>query len=112
MFGNIGKIPIIGDLTGSNKNAHLKGNVVLVRKTVLGLDVTSIAGSLLDGIGEFLGRGVTCQLISSTVVDPSEQSTPPFLPPPCLLSSLTCISNEEGKNVVFKKRKKNRKRQN
>ncbi|ONM35740.1 lipoxygenase2 [Zea mays] len=54
MFGNIGKIPIIGDLTGSNKNAHLKGNVVLVRKTVLGLDVTSIAGSLLDGIGEFL----------------------------------------------------------
>ncbi|ONM35743.1 lipoxygenase2, partial [Zea mays] len=71
MFGNIGKIPIIGDLTGSNKNAHLKGNVVLVRKTVLGLDVTSIAGSLLDGIGEFLGRGVTCQLISSTVVDPN-----------------------------------------
>jgi len=83
MFGNIGnKIPIIGDITGSNKNAHLKGNVVLVRKTVLGLDVTSIAGSIIDGVGEFLGRGVTCQLISSTVVDPSEQSTLP----PCRTS--------------------------
>ncbi|ONM35734.1 Linoleate 9S-lipoxygenase 1 [Zea mays] len=71
MFGNIGKIPIIGDLTGSNKNAHLKGNLVLMRKTVLGFDVTSIAGSLMDGLGEFLGRGVTCQLVSSTVVDPN-----------------------------------------
>ena len=82
MFGSLGKIPIIGDITGSNKNAHLKGNVVLVRKTVLGLDVTSIAGSIIDGVGEFLGRGVTCQLISSTVVDPSEQSTLP----PCRTS--------------------------
>ena len=72
MFGNIGKIPVIGDLTGSNKNAHLKGNVVLMRKTVLGFDVTSMASAVIDGVGEFLGRGVTCQLISSTVVDPSE----------------------------------------
>ena len=74
----IGKI--IGDITGSNKHAQLKGNVVLVRKTVLGLDVTSIAGSLLDGVGEFLGRGVTCQLISSTVVDPSEHRQHPPSP--------------------------------
>ena len=72
MFGSLGKIPVIGDLTGSNKNAHLKGNVVLMRKTVLGFDVTSMASAVIDGVGEFLGRGVTCQLISSTVVDPSE----------------------------------------
>ncbi|CAL4953286.1 unnamed protein product [Urochloa decumbens] len=65
MFGGI-----IGGLTG-NKNGRLKGSVVLVRKSVLGLDVTSIAGSVFDNIGEFLGRGVTCQLISSTVVDPN-----------------------------------------
>ncbi|CAL4946184.1 unnamed protein product [Urochloa decumbens] len=67
MFGV--KIPIIDDLTGANKNAHLKGSVVLMRKNVL--DVNSIAGSVFDGISEFLGRGVTCQLISSTVVDPN-----------------------------------------
>ncbi|CAO1942605.1 unnamed protein product [Urochloa humidicola] len=65
MFGGI-----IGGLTG-NKNGHLKGSVVLTRKSVLGLDVTSIAGTVFDNIGEFLGRGVTCQLISSTVVDPN-----------------------------------------
>ncbi|CAO2182073.1 unnamed protein product [Urochloa humidicola] len=65
MFGGI-----IGGLTG-NKNGRLKGSVVLTRKSVLGLDVTSIAGSVFDNISEFLGRGVTCQLISSTVVDPN-----------------------------------------
>ncbi|KAJ1286609.1 hypothetical protein BS78_03G365300 [Paspalum vaginatum] len=68
MFGNV-NIPIISDLTGSNKNARLSGNVVLMRKNVL--DVNSVAGSVVDGISEFLGRGVTCQLISSTVVDPN-----------------------------------------
>jgi linoleate 9S-lipoxygenase len=67
MFGGV-SIPIIGDLSGG-EHGQLKGNVVLMRKNVL--DVTSIAGSLIDGVSEFLGRGVTCQLISSTVVDPS-----------------------------------------
>ncbi|CAO2172364.1 unnamed protein product [Urochloa humidicola] len=65
MFGGI-----IGGLTG-NKNGQLKGSVVLTRKSVLGLDVTSIGSTVIDNIGEFLGRGVTCQLISSTVVDPN-----------------------------------------
>ena len=53
---------MFGKMTGHNKNAHLKlkGNVVLMR---------SIAG----GLGELVGRLVTClQLISSTVADPSE----------------------------------------
>ena len=65
MLGNIGKIPNIRDLTGHNKNVHLKlkGNVVLMR---------SIAGAIKDGLGELVGRHVTCQLISSTLVDASE----------------------------------------
>jgi hypothetical protein len=66
MFGGI-----IGDLTG-HKGARLKGSVVLMRKTVLNLDVTSIGATVLDNVTELLGRGVTCQLISSTVTDPSE----------------------------------------
>jgi linoleate 9S-lipoxygenase len=75
MSGNIGKILNIGNLTGHNKNAHLelKGKVVLMR---------SIASAIKDGLGELVGRHVTCQLISSTVADPSEQSTLPL----CLLS--------------------------
>ncbi|KAM0901410.1 hypothetical protein ACQ4PT_019966 [Festuca glaucescens] len=58
---------IIGDLTGGLKNAHLKGSVVLMRKNVL--DFNDFGATVVDGITEFLGRGVTCQLISSTVVD-------------------------------------------
>ncbi|KAM0869764.1 hypothetical protein ACQ4PT_040464 [Festuca glaucescens] len=58
---------IIGDLTGGLKNAHLKGSVVLMRKNVL--DFNDFGATVVDGIAEFLGRGVTCQLISSTVVD-------------------------------------------
>lgn len=64
MFGGI-----IGDLTG-HKGARLKGCVVLMRKSVLNLDVTSIGGTVLDNVTEFLGRGVTRRLISSTVPTP------------------------------------------
>jgi hypothetical protein len=61
---------IIDDLTGGLKNAHLKGSVVLMRKNVL--DFNDFGATVVDGIAEFLGRGVTCQLISSTVVDHSK----------------------------------------
>lgn len=53
------------------KNARLKGSVVLMRKNVL--DLNDFGATIIDGIGEFLGKGVTCQLISSTLVDPSER---------------------------------------
>jgi hypothetical protein len=61
-----GKIGFIGDRIGRNKNGHLKlkGNVVLTRK--------SIASAVIDGVVELAGHHVTCQLISSTVADPSE----------------------------------------
>ncbi|KQK13307.1 linoleate 9S-lipoxygenase 2 [Brachypodium distachyon] len=65
MFG--GGLNIIGDLTGGLKNAQLKGSVVLMRKNVL--DFNDFGATVVDGITEFLGRGVTCQLISSTFVD-------------------------------------------
>ncbi|KAL6893705.1 hypothetical protein ACP4OV_007803 [Aristida adscensionis] len=58
---------ILGGLTG--KNARLKGTVVLMRKNVL--DLNDIGATVIDGIAEFLGKGVTCQLISSTLVDPN-----------------------------------------
>ncbi|TVU45523.1 hypothetical protein EJB05_05012 [Eragrostis curvula] len=60
---------IIDGLTGANKNARLKGTVVLMRKNVL--DLNDFGATVLDGISEFLGKGVTCQLISSTLVDPN-----------------------------------------
>jgi len=61
---------IIDGLTGENKQARLKGTVVLMRKNVLGLN--DFGATVIDSISEFLGKGVTCQLISSTLVDASE----------------------------------------
>jgi linoleate 9S-lipoxygenase len=69
MFG--GGLNIIGNLTGGGlKNAHLKGSVVLMRKSAL--DFNDFGATVIDSVTEFLGRGVTCQLVSSTEVDPSE----------------------------------------
>jgi len=68
---------IIDGLTGASKNARLKGTVVLMRKNVLGLN--DFGATVIDGITEFLGKGVTCQLISSTLVDPGEQPHHPRL---------------------------------
>ena len=73
MFGGL---DIIGNLTGGGKNAHIKGSVVLMRKNAL--DFNDFGATVMDSITEFLGRGVTCQLISSTVPDPSESR---ILPP-------------------------------
>jgi linoleate 9S-lipoxygenase len=64
---------IIDGLTGANKQARLKGTVVLMRKNVL--DLNDFGAAVIDGISEFLGMGVTCQLISSTLVDASEYRT-------------------------------------
>jgi linoleate 9S-lipoxygenase len=64
---------IIDGLTGANKQARLKGTVVLMRKNVL--DLNDFGAAVIDGISEFLGKGVTCQLISSTLVDASEYRT-------------------------------------
>ncbi|KAF7044263.1 hypothetical protein CFC21_053522 [Triticum aestivum] len=61
---------LIDSLTGANKSARLKGTVVLMRKNVL--DLTDLGATIMDGIGDFLGKGVTCQLISSTLVDHAE----------------------------------------
>ncbi|CAD6206286.1 unnamed protein product [Miscanthus lutarioriparius] len=58
---------IIDGLTGANKQARLKGTVVLMRKNVL--DLNDFGATVIDSISEFLGKGVTCQLISSTLVD-------------------------------------------
>jgi len=66
MFGGL---DIIGNLTGGGKNAHIKGSVVLMRKNAL--DFNDFGATVMDSITEFLGRGVTCQLISSTVPDPN-----------------------------------------
>ncbi|RLM68996.1 hypothetical protein C2845_PM17G07330 [Panicum miliaceum] len=55
---------------GVRKNGRLNGSMVLMLKRVLDSKVST--RGLLDGMRHFLGFGVTCQLISSTVVDPTK----------------------------------------
>jgi hypothetical protein len=62
---------LIDNLTGANKNGRLKGTVVLMRKNVL--DLNDFGAAILDGLTEFLGKGITCQLVSSTAVDNSKR---------------------------------------
>uniref|UniRef100_A0A0A9E6W3 Uncharacterized protein n=1 Tax=Arundo donax TaxID=35708 RepID=A0A0A9E6W3_ARUDO len=52
-----------------------------MRKNVL--DLNDFGATVIDSISEFLGKGVTCQLISSTLVDPSKHR--PHSPRPSLL---------------------------
>lgn len=59
-------------MTGKNKeawkNGKIAGSVVLMKKNVL--DLSDFNASLLDGVHELLGLGVSFQLVSSTHTDP------------------------------------------
>ncbi|XP_078429973.1 putative linoleate 9S-lipoxygenase 5 [Wolffia australiana] len=54
----------------SKKISKIKGTVVLVKSNVLGLN--DYVDSFLDGIHELIGNGVTFELVSATVGDPSK----------------------------------------
>lgn len=48
----------------------LKATVVLMKRNVL--DFSDFNATLLDGVHEFLGKGVAFHLVSATVADPSK----------------------------------------
>jgi hypothetical protein len=52
----------------AGESKKIKGTVVLMKKNVV--DATDMKASLFDRIHEFLGKGVSLQLISSTHPDP------------------------------------------
>jgi linoleate 9S-lipoxygenase len=61
---------LIDNLTGASKDhGRLKGTVVMMRKNVL--DLNDFGATIIDGVSELIGKGITCQLISSTLVDHS-----------------------------------------
>ncbi|VAI01399.1 unnamed protein product [Triticum turgidum subsp. durum] len=99
---------LIDGLTGANKSARLKGTVVLMRKNVL--DLTDFGATIMDGIGDFFGKGVTCQLISSTLIDHGKQSTLLLLSSVDMSSVLSAMDvsqsakdkkDSHGRSVVF-----------
>ncbi|TKY52225.1 linoleate 9S-lipoxygenase 5 [Spatholobus suberectus] len=61
---------IVNALTGDDNNRHrVKGTVVLMKKNVL--DFNDFSASFLDRLHEFLGKGVSLQLVSAVKVDPA-----------------------------------------
>lgn len=82
-------------ITGKHHEHHeapkssttVKGSVLLMKKNVL--DFNDFNASLLDGLHEFLGKGVSFQLVSATVADPREFLFLPHLSPPWLLAGST-----------------------
>lgn len=65
---------IVDTLRGRNHESRtstkIKGSVVLVKSNVVGFN--DFADSLLDGLHELVGSGISFELVSATVGDPSE----------------------------------------
>jgi linoleate 9S-lipoxygenase len=61
----------LAKMFGLFTRAQLKGKVLLQRRNVLDLNHSSGAPLSHDTWDEFTTKGVTCQLISSTVADQS-----------------------------------------
>ncbi|PON59873.1 Lipoxygenase [Trema orientale] len=53
---------VVDTITGNN-GKKIKGSVVLIKKNVL--DFNAIGSSVIDRVGDFLGNGVSLQLVSS-----------------------------------------------
>ncbi|KAL1060185.1 hypothetical protein V6Z11_1Z118900 [Gossypium hirsutum] len=63
----------ISDITGINKTTKtVTGSVVLVKKNFL--DFTSLTSTVVDGLFELLGNGVTLQLVSAENTDPANEN--------------------------------------
>ncbi|KAI4355474.1 hypothetical protein L6164_004246 [Bauhinia variegata] len=55
------------DILGLNKGTQIKGTVVLMRRNVL--DFNDFGATAIDNLTEFLGQGVSLQLVSANNVD-------------------------------------------
>ncbi|XP_017625313.1 linoleate 9S-lipoxygenase 6-like [Gossypium arboreum] len=64
---------VVSDITGINKTTKtVTGSVVLVKKNFL--DFTSLTSTVVDGLFELLGNGVTLQLVSAENTDPANEN--------------------------------------
>ncbi|XVE89677.1 hypothetical protein DITRI_Ditri20bG0015200 [Diplodiscus trichospermus] len=65
---------VLDQVTGKNKFSKqtIRGSVVLVKKNVF--DLTSIVGGAADSVLEFIGQGVTLQLVSAENADPANEN--------------------------------------
>ena len=81
----------------ADKNlAKITGTVVLVKSDVVGFN--DFIGSFLDGIQDLFSSGITFQLVSATVGDPSTFFIIDkiYLSPPRSLTISCCREREQG----------------
>ncbi|XP_009787604.2 linoleate 9S-lipoxygenase 6 [Nicotiana tabacum] len=94
---------IVDGLIGHNDSKKVKGIVVMMKKNAL--DFTDIAGSVVDGVLEFLGQKVSLQLISSAHGDPANDLQGKHSNPAYLENWLTTITpltaGESAYGVTF-----------
>ncbi|RRT63572.1 hypothetical protein B296_00035401 [Ensete ventricosum] len=87
----------------TKSSATVRGSVMLMKKNVL--DFNDFNASLLDGLHEFLGKGVSLQLVSATVADPHDENKGKIGPPAYLeewVTTVTSVATGETKfNVHF-----------
>ncbi|EXC35639.1 hypothetical protein L484_000135 [Morus notabilis] len=58
---------VIGTITGQNSGRKIIGKVVLMRKNAL--DFNDLGAGVVDRVSEFLGQGVSLQLVSAVHAD-------------------------------------------
>ncbi|OIS96210.1 PREDICTED: linoleate 9S-lipoxygenase 6 [Nicotiana attenuata] len=94
---------IVDGLIGHNDSKKVKGIVVMMKKNAL--DFTDIAGSVVDGVLEFVGQKVSLQLISSAHGDPANDLQGKHSNPAYLENWLTTITpltaGESAYGVTF-----------
>ncbi|XP_061972046.1 probable linoleate 9S-lipoxygenase 5 [Populus nigra] len=94
---------IIDAITGDHSNGtkKIKGTVVLMKKNVL--DFNDFNASVLDRVHEFLGQGVSLQLVSAVNSDPSENDLKGKLGEPAYLEEwITTITSLTAGESAFK----------
>lgn len=82
------------------KTTKIKGTVVLMKKNVL--DFNDFHAGLLDRLHEFLGNGVSFQLVSSTVGDPNKGNRGIVGAPACLEKWVSTLSSIAAGESQFK----------
>ncbi|KAF5454042.1 hypothetical protein F2P56_023739 [Juglans regia] len=83
-----------------NKKIKIKGTVVLMKKNVL--DFNDFHASVLDRVHEFLGQGVSLQLISADNVDPENRLQGKLGKPAYLEDWITTITPLTAGESAFK----------
>ncbi|XP_042499603.1 probable linoleate 9S-lipoxygenase 5 isoform X2 [Macadamia integrifolia] len=91
--------PINLDATNSENKVKIRGSVVLMKKNLL--DLNDYPASIIDWVNEFLGKGISLQLISSVNGDPGKGMRGRIGEPALLENWITKITKPTASSCTF-----------